>query len=74
MSSAHDNARVTTHDATGPGAEPVHPSQLAVRDFSSYALIIDARSPREFAEDHLPGAVNLPVVNDDEYAEVGTRH
>lgn len=53
---------------------PVHPRQLAVDDFAAYALVIDARSPREFAEDHLPGAVNLPVVGDDEYAEVGTRH
>lgn len=52
----------------------VHPRQLAVNDFASYALVIDARSPREFAEDHIPGAVNLPVVGDDEYAEVGTRH
>ena len=55
-------------------ATVVHPRQLAVADFSAYALIIDARSPREFAEDHLPGAVNLPVVGDEEYAEVGTRH
>lgn len=41
---------------------------------SQYALIIDARSPREYTEDHLPGAVNLPVVNDSEYAAVGTLH
>jgi tRNA 2-selenouridine synthase len=40
----------------------------------SYALVIDARSEREYAEDHLPGAVNLPVVGNDEYAEVGTTH
>ncbi len=39
-----------------------------------YALVIDARSPREFSEDHLPNAINLPVVDDDEYAEVGTMH
>lgn len=43
-------------------------------EFQDYDLIIDARSPREFEEDHIPGAVNLPVVNDDEYAEVGTLH
>ena len=48
--------------------------QLGVHAFESYALVIDARSPREFLDDHLPGAVNLPVVDDDEYAEVGTRH
>lgn len=52
----------------------VHPLQLEVLDFSAYDLIIDARSPREFAEDHIPGAMSLPVVNDDEYAEVGTQH
>ena len=39
-----------------------------------YALVIDARSEREYAEDHLPCAVNLPVVDNEEYAEVGTTH
>ncbi len=34
--------------------------------------IIDVRSPVEYADDHLPGAVNLPVLDDDERAEVGT--
>ena len=48
--------------------------ELGVREFGEYALIIDARSPHEFAEDHLPGATNLPVVDDVQYAEVGTRH
>jgi tRNA 2-selenouridine synthase len=47
---------------------------LGVRELRDYALIIDARSPHEFAEDHLPGAVNLPVVDDEQYAEVGIRH
>jgi tRNA 2-selenouridine synthase len=52
----------------------VHPHQLEVQDFASYSLIIDARSPSEFAEDHIPGAVNLPVVDDAQYAQVGTTH
>ncbi|MFX0545884.1 tRNA 2-selenouridine(34) synthase MnmH [Roseovarius sp. S1116L3] len=34
--------------------------------------LIDARSPSEFAEDHLPGAINLPSLSDAERAEVGT--
>lgn len=34
--------------------------------------IIDVRSPAEFAEDHIPGAINLPVLNNDERARVGT--
>ncbi len=45
-----------------------------MRDFSSYDLIIDARSPREYEEDHIPGAINMPVVNDEEHAAVGTLH
>ncbi|MDO8413299.1 MAG: tRNA 2-selenouridine(34) synthase MnmH [Gallionellaceae bacterium] len=45
-----------------------------MQDFYSYDLIIDARCPREYQEDHIPGAVNMPVVNDEEYAEVGTLH
>ncbi|MDD8023619.1 MAG: tRNA 2-selenouridine(34) synthase MnmH [Paracoccaceae bacterium] len=37
-----------------------------------FDTIIDVRSPSEFAEDHIPGAINLPVLNDAERAEVGT--
>ena len=33
--------------------------------------IIDVRSPAEFAEDHVPGAINLPVLDNEERAEVG---
>jgi tRNA 2-selenouridine synthase len=38
----------------------------------TYSEIIDVRSPSEFATDHIPGAINLPVLNDAERAEVGT--
>ena len=34
--------------------------------------VIDVRAPSEFAEDHLPGAINLPVLDDDQRAQVGT--
>src|ERR1700742_2216280 len=37
-----------------------------------FDMIIDVRSPGEFAQDHIPGAVNLPVLSDAERAEVGT--
>lgn len=39
-----------------------------------YALVIDARSKREYTEGHVPGVANLPVVDNDEYAQVGTTH
>lgn len=34
--------------------------------------IIDVRAPSEHAEDHVPGAINLPVLDDAERARVGT--
>ncbi len=34
--------------------------------------IIDVRAPAEWAEDHIPGAINLPVLDDAERARVGT--
>jgi tRNA 2-selenouridine synthase len=36
-----------------------------------FDMLIDVRSPGEYAEDHAPGAVNLPVLSDAERGEVG---
>jgi|SRR3989339_1108233 len=33
---------------------------------------IDVRSPAEFEEDHIPGAINVPILDDNERAIVGT--
>lgn len=38
----------------------------------SYDAIIDVRSESEFAVDHVPGAINCPVLHDDERVQVGT--
>jgi tRNA 2-selenouridine synthase len=48
------------------------PAAQAAADLSAFDAIIDARSPSEFAEDHLPGAVNWPVLDDEERRVVGT--
>lgn len=37
-----------------------------------FDTVIDVRSPAEFAEDHMPGAINLPVLSNEERARVGT--
>lgn len=37
-----------------------------------YDEVIDVRSPAEYAEDHVPGAINLPSLDDAERARVGT--
>ena len=34
--------------------------------------IIDVRSPSEYKEDHIPGSINLPVLNDKERKLIGT--
>lgn len=38
----------------------------------AFDTIIDVRTPLEFAEDHVPGAVNMPVLSNEERAIVGT--
>jgi tRNA 2-selenouridine synthase len=42
------------------------------RTLAGFDAIIDVRSPAEFAEDHVPGAISLPVLTNIERAEVGT--
>ncbi|RBW57410.1 tRNA 2-selenouridine(34) synthase MnmH [Ruegeria sp. A3M17] len=37
-----------------------------------FDTVIDVRSPAEFDEDHLPGAISLPVLDNEERARVGT--
>ncbi|MDY6924195.1 MAG: tRNA 2-selenouridine(34) synthase MnmH [Pseudomonadota bacterium] len=44
----------------------------AARD--GFDALIDARSPAEFALDHIPGAINLPVLDDAQRAAVGTEY
>lgn len=47
--------------------------QLAnVSQLSDYDDIIDVRSPAEFADDHIPGALNAPVLDNEQRARVGT--
>jgi len=39
-----------------------------------FDTLIDARSPSEFALDHVPGAINCPVLDDEERHIVGTTY
>jgi tRNA 2-selenouridine synthase len=45
---------------------------LSAGALARFDMLIDVRSPGEFAQDHVPGAVNLPVLTNEERAEVGT--
>jgi tRNA 2-selenouridine synthase len=40
--------------------------------FRAFDTIVDTRSPAEFAEDHVPGAISCPVLDNAERARVGT--
>jgi tRNA 2-selenouridine synthase len=47
--------------------------QLAnITQLSDYDEIIDVRSPGEFAEDHVPGAISAPVLDNEQRARIGT--
>jgi len=47
---------------------------LTAADLGDYPQLrwVDLRSPAEFAQDHLPGAINLPLFHDEQRAIVGT--
>ena len=49
-------------------------AKIGLASLPDYAERIDVRSPAEFAIDHIPGAVNFPVLTDDERKLVGTLH
>jgi tRNA 2-selenouridine synthase len=48
------------------------PARPTVADLAAYDEIIDVRTPAEFAEDHIPGAINCPVLDNEQRIQVGT--
>lgn len=46
----------------------------AIARLADFSAVIDARSESEYAEDHLPGAVNWPTLTDAERASIGTEY
>ncbi|HEY0296614.1 MAG TPA: tRNA 2-selenouridine(34) synthase MnmH [Bordetella sp.] len=49
-----------------------HNKPVTVHDMRGFDALVDARSPAEFALDHVPGAINCPVLDDEERHLVGT--
>ena len=49
-----------------------HNRPVGIDQIAAFDTVIDARSPSEFALDHLPGAINCPVLDDEERRIVGT--
>jgi tRNA 2-selenouridine synthase len=51
----------------------VEPNKVVtVAQLDAFDEVIDVRSPAEFADDHVPGAISCPVLDDEERARVGT--
>ncbi len=48
------------------------PASQILADTEAFDTLIDVRSESEFALDHIPGAINCPVLNDEERVRVGT--
>lgn len=46
----------------------------SIQQLAEFDEIIDVRSPSEFAIDHIPGAKNFPVLNDEEHEKIGLLH
>lgn len=55
-----------------PAAPLLISAQTLFNDWDQFDTLIDARSPAEWHLDHLPGAINLPVLDNDERAQIGT--
>ena len=45
---------------------------MSAEALAGFDAIIDVRSPAEYAEDHVPGAISAPVLDNEERARVGT--
>lgn len=50
------------------------PAAELLNQLGEFSDVIDARSEGEFAEDHLPGAINWPSLNNQERQLVGTEY
>ncbi|MEI7530319.1 MAG: tRNA 2-selenouridine(34) synthase MnmH [Betaproteobacteria bacterium] len=49
-----------------------HTKKADIQSLEQFDDIIDVRTPAEFAEDHIPGAINCPVLSNEERIVVGT--
>jgi tRNA 2-selenouridine synthase len=48
--------------------------RVTIEQIGEFDEIVDVRTPLEFAEDHVPGAINAPVLSNEERVIVGTMY
>ncbi|MEM7165261.1 MAG: tRNA 2-selenouridine(34) synthase MnmH [Planctomycetota bacterium] len=51
-----------------PAGDEIQWEQVA----GAAAVLVDVRAPGEYAEDHIPGSISLPLFDDEERVQVGT--
>jgi tRNA 2-selenouridine synthase len=59
-------------ETLAPGLMPSQPALALASFLEADGPMVDVRSPAEFSQGHLPGAINLPLFSDAERAEIGT--
>lgn len=65
----------TITEITPPSAAAARaPITVGVAQLAAFDDIIDVRSESEYADDHIPGAINCPVLDDQQRAEIGTMY
>ncbi|VVE00539.1 tRNA 2-selenouridine synthase [Pandoraea eparura] len=52
----------------------MNPMRVSLESAGDFDEIIDVRTPLEFADDHIPGAINAPVLSNEERVIVGTMY
>ena len=67
-----ESRREKPHSPDSLSLSPAVQRQAAIDDLAHCDAIIDARTPAEFALDHIPGAINCPSLSDEERVVVGT--
>jgi len=53
------------------------PNKISVSEFlekGKHIPMVDVRTPSEYAQGHIPGAINIPLFTDDERVKVGIRY
>jgi len=70
VSTLHGDSVLHSHLTTNAMSH----SPTTVEDIEGFDTVIDVRSPSEYALDHIPGAINCPVLDDAERQLVGTAY
>jgi len=61
-------------DQASDAMDMKHATHVRIDSISQFVEVIDVRTPAEFALDHIPGAVNYPVLSNEERVIVGTMY